>query len=106
MPTISVTVHSRFPVIAAAALAKAAIVTAKAAHDIEANAKARAPVDTGLLKSSIGASGGGLSWRVDSPVNYSVYQEFGTSKMAAHPYMIPAASAVAPSFLAGMKAIL
>ena len=105
MATVTVTVHSRFPVIAAAAIAKAAAATAKAAHDIEAQAVARAPVDTGHLKNTIAASGGGLSWRVDSPAEYSVYQEMGTSKMAAHPYMIPALEAVRPSYIAAMRTL-
>lgn len=107
MATVSVTMHSRFPQIALAAVAKAALATAKAAHDIEAGAKGRAPVDTGLLKSSISAQAESpLKWRVESPVEYAAYQEFGTSKMAAQPHLIPAFELVRPSYIAAMKSII
>lgn len=106
MGTIRVTVRSRVPNVVAAVHAKAAAVTAKAAHDIEAGAKSTAPVDTGLLKNSISAHGDGLSWVVQSPVEYSVFQEFGTSRMAAHPYMTPAAERVRPSYVAAMRALI
>lgn len=102
----SVSVLSNIPAIVARAHAKAEDAVAKAAHDIEARAKANAPVDTGALRAAIKASGGGLSWRVDSPVHYSIYQEFGTSKMAAHPYLIPATEAVQPSFVQAMTQIV
>lgn len=106
MATVTVTMTSRFPIVAAAVAAKAAAATAKAAHDIEAHAKARAPVDTGLLKNSIGASAmSPLSWRVDSPVAYAVYVEMGTSKMSARPHLIPALETVRPSYIAAMKAL-
>jgi HK97 gp10 family phage protein len=105
MATVTVTMRSRIPQVVAAATAKAAMATAKAALDIEAHAKTRAPVDTGALKNAIAASGSGLEWRVDSPVHYSVYQEFGTSRMAAHPYMVPAVEIVRPRYLAALKAI-
>ena len=75
----------------------------KAAFDIEGQAKMRAPVDTGHLKNSINADGGDLEWRVSSPANYSVYQEFGTRFMAAHPYLIPALRFVKPSLLAALR---
>lgn len=106
MATIRVVVRSRVPYVTAAVYAKAAAATAKAAHDIEAGAKSMAPVDTGLLRSSIAAKGSGLAWVVESPVDYSVFQEFGTSRMAAQPYMIPAAERVRPSYIAAMRALL
>lgn len=36
------------------------------------------------------ASGGDAEWVVGSPVEYSVYQEFGTSRMPAQPHFRPA----------------
>jgi len=54
-------------------------------------AKQKAPVDTGNLRASINkppATPSGVE--VISPAEYSVYQEMGTYKMAAHPYMRPA----------------
>ncbi len=107
MPTIRVVVKSRFPqlTVAAQALAEAAI--AKAAHDIEAHAKAAAPVDTGLLRNSITSRREGrLAWVVESPVDYSVYQEYGTSRMAARPYMTPAVEIVRPRLLSALRGIV
>lgn len=99
----------------------------KAALDCEAAAKGNAPVATGFLRDSIytrtaTSSGYGqagepppgaeLLPEVDKPdsgtayvavgANYGVFVEFGTSKMAAQPYLVPAAEAVGPSFVAAM----
>ncbi len=58
---------------------------------VEKRAKANAPVDTGYLKQHITAEKTGeLSADVTSLAEYSFYNEFGTRKMAAHPYMRPA----------------
>lgn len=107
MPTIQVIVRSRFPQLTAAAHALAEHAVAKAAHDIEAHAKANAPVDTGLLRNSIGAHREGpAAWVVESPVDYSVYQEYGTSRMTAHPYMTPAVELVRPQLVAALRRIV
>lgn len=37
--------------------------------------------------------------------DYGVYQEFGTSKMAAQPFITPAMDAVRPTFIEGLKQI-
>ncbi len=80
-------------------------VVKKAALDIEAGAKQRAPVRTGNLKNSIQASEENpLLWRVDVGANYSVYVECGTRYMAAQPYLLPATEQIRPSFLAAVKA--
>jgi HK97 gp10 family phage protein len=102
---VSVIVVSRLPLIAAAAVAKAEEHTRKAAFDIEAHAKANAPVDTGNLRNSINTTGSGLAYEVTSPAVYSVYQEYGTRKMAAHPFMTPAVELVRPAFLAAMRTL-
>ena len=107
MPTIKVIVRSRFPQLTVAAHALAEKAVAKAAHDIEGRAKAHAPVDTGLLRSSISARReDALAWVVESPVAYSVYQEYGTSRMAAHPYMTPAVEIVRPQLLEALRRIV
>lgn len=98
--------QSEIPAIAAHAKSRAGKAVAKAARDIEAGAKQRAPVDTGNLRNSILAvQVRSFNWRVDANAYYSIYQEFGTSKMAAHPFLIPAAEAVTPSFVAAMSQI-
>jgi len=67
---------------------------------VQAQAKALAPVDTGALKSSIGVSRGSGSTSatasVDTSKEYAAYQEFGTSRMMAQPYMRPAAQLATP----------
>lgn len=116
-----------------AALAKAAEqIVRKAALDIERGAKERAPVATGYLRNSIYAvthtssdygQGGGeppkgasLLPEVEKPkdghtayvavgANYGAFVELGTSKMAAQPYLIPAADAVRPAFTDAMSRI-
>lgn len=83
---------------------KAGQAVRKAATDIEAGAKAIAPVDTGNLRNSIGTSmHGPLSAEVGPTAHYGIYVEFGTYKMAAQPYMGPAADRVEPSFVAAME---
>lgn len=106
MAGVSVTVHSRTRIVEAAVLAKMAVATGKAAHDIEADAKTRAPVLTGNLKNSLQASGDGVSWRVDAAANYAVYVEFGTSRAGAQPYLVPAVERVRPVFLAALRSLV
>ena len=66
-----------------------------AAFQVEAEAKVKAPVDTGALKNSIHTEEKGRQtyWVADG-VEYGIYQEFGTHKMAAHPFMMPAVEKV------------
>lgn len=96
---------SRIPQIRAGMEPKAASAVAKACMDIEAGAKGMAPVDTGALRNSIQSSVGGLSGEVTAGVEYAIYQEFGTYKMAAQPFMTPAADAARGPFLAAMSRI-
>ena len=105
MGTISVTVKSHARKVTVETAAKMSLATRKAAFDIEGQAKTRAAVDTGNMKNSIQASGDGLAWRVDSPAEYSIYVEFGTSRAGAQPFMVPAVEQVRPSFLAALKSL-
>jgi HK97 gp10 family phage protein len=70
---------------------------------VENAARNNAPYLTGTLKDSIGhetaeksakqclvAVGPGSGTDSDEDIGYAVYQEFGTSKMPAHPYLRPA----------------
>ena len=67
-------------------------VVAKTAADIEATAKSLAAVDTGTMRNSIGTtiSGGGLTAEVGPTVDYAIYNEYGTRRMAPRPFMGPA----------------
>ena len=72
----------------------AAMVTKKAARDIERDAKAFAPVDTGNLRASIGTdidvSAASISATVGATASYAAYVEYGTSTMAPHAHLGPA----------------
>lgn len=88
---------------------RARAVIRKAAYDIERDAKALAPVDTGNLKNSIGHSdlrigtSGQLVAEIGPTANYGIFLELGTSRMPAQPFMGPAADRNTPSFEAAMQ---
>lgn len=89
-------------VIAAGMQPRIRMMVYKVAALISAEAKRFSPIDTGRLRASIHIEPlGGLAYQVITNVHYAIYQEFGTSKMKAHPYMRPAA-AVARSKLPGV----
>jgi HK97 gp10 family phage protein len=100
-----VNVASRVPGYTAKANAAIAAAINKATFDIEAHAKGRAPVDTGHLRSSIaGRMEGQTTGVVEAGAHYAVFVEFGTYKMGAQPYMVPALEQVKPSLQAAIKA--
>jgi HK97 gp10 family phage protein len=71
---------------------------------IEGLAKTKAPVRTGALRNSIQSERTGEREAVVRVgVDYGIYQEFGTSKMAAHPYLMPAAEEAKPRFEERMR---
>ena len=57
---------------------------------VQGYAQMLAPVDTGRLRNSIAHEVIDDTAYIGSNVEYAVYQEMGTSKMAAHPYLRPA----------------
>jgi len=61
---------------------------------VEDSAVAHAPEDTRLLKKSINHrvadTNNGADGEVGTSVGYAPFQEFGTSKMAAQPFLTPA----------------
>jgi len=58
---------------------------------VEGHAKRLAPVDTGRLRASIHTTPmkPAREIAVSDGTNYGVFQEFGTSKMKAHPFLRP-----------------
>ena len=86
---------------------RAQMVVAKTAHDIEADAKSLAPVDTGALRNSIGTtiSNGGLSAEIGPTVHYAPYLEYGTRRMPPQPYMGPAAERRAEAFVQAVESL-
>lgn len=63
---------------------------AQAAELVEASAKGACPVDTGALQASITSSSSSSSASVSAGAAYAAFVEFGTCKMAAQPYLVPA----------------
>lgn len=66
----------------------------KATQLVQRTARDMAPKDTGYLSRSIKretyGKGTGVVGRVYTTTEYAPYQEFGTYKMEAHPFMFPA----------------
>lgn len=77
----------------------------------EAGGKARAPVLTGFLRSSItsdfdgGPGSSVISGETGPAASYSHFLEHGTSRMAPQPFMNPAADVVEPQFYAAADLI-
>ncbi|MFJ2298155.1 HK97-gp10 family putative phage morphogenesis protein [Oerskovia paurometabola] len=92
---------------------KVQTVMRKTARDIEADAKAFAPVDTGNLRSTIGHSdlrtvgqSGTLEVEIGPTANYGVFVEFGTSRMAPRAFMGPAFDRRSPGFVSALEDIV
>lgn len=62
----------------------------EAGEIVVTEAKANCPVDTGNLRSSINKQASGNTCTVGTNCEYAGYVEFGTYKMAAQPYLVPA----------------
>lgn len=77
---------------------KARQVVKRFAFRVEGRAKMLAPVDTGALKNSGFTEENGNIMIVGFTVDYAPFQEFGTYKMAAHPFLTPAVEAEATEF--------
>jgi len=84
----------------------AGAVAASAARCAE-YARAFVPVDTGALQAGIHTvSGGKYAASAVASAPYAAMVEYGTSKMAPQPYMLPAAHAAADGFFANARAEL
>lgn len=90
---------------------RAATVTRKTGADITRDAKILAPYELGTLENSIGMEvtgdgrSGHMSVSIGPTVLYGKYQEEGTSKMAAQPYLRPATDRHLPAWQAALEAI-
>jgi HK97 gp10 family phage protein len=64
----------------------------KTGYDTVTAAQVRCPVRSGHLKSTIGVDidMDGLGFEVGATAEYAGYVEFGTTKMAPQPYLMPA----------------
>lgn len=99
-------IRNDFPQITAGMVKAADRACKKTAFDIEAGAKVRAPVDTGNLKGSIGADRvKEAHYRITVGAHYGAYVEYGTYRMAAQPYFMPAFNAAISYFETAMRQI-
>lgn len=77
----------------------ATVMTGDAARD--------APLATGALRNSILANSpekvGQLRYRIQDGVEYGIWQEIGTSHMAAHPFLVPAVERHWNAFVSAFK---
>ena len=74
-------------------------VLSDAAFQIETEAKKIAPYDTHALQNSIHVEPPKrLNRIISDAVDYGIFQELGTSKMAAQPFMVPAVEKVRAKF--------
>lgn len=86
---------NHLPRIKAAMPGAIAQTVSEAAHKCETYAKDVTPVDTGALRASIQAKKlAETEWEIAPNTEYAIYVEFGTRKMAAQPYMRPAAEKI------------
>lgn len=80
----------------------------RSARTIEGEAKQKVAVDTGTLRRSINTkmASGGLSATVAAGTNYGRFVEFGTRRMGARPFLIPAFEREKPKLIAAIRRIL
>jgi len=72
----------------------------KFGKEVEGFSKSYAPVDTGLLRDTLQSfMVAEATARIQSDVPYDIYQELGTYKMAAQPFLSPAIETGASEFL-------
>lgn len=85
---------------------RASAIVKKYGNMMTATAITKAPVDTGNLINTISSNSqmvGELTFRMQDGTEYGVYQEFGTSKMAAQPFFRPAIEAWREKFQNAFK---
>ena len=81
-------------------------VVSKTGFDVVRLAQNRVPVDTGATKNSIRSRFvNRFTRRIGPTTLYAIFLEFGTIRMPARPFMVPALEGVRASFLAALAAI-
>ena len=83
-----------------------AAIMAAAGEAVAGDARSLCPVDTGRLRGSISVNADGSKAVVCANTDYAAYVEFGTSKMAAQPFMVPAALNAADAIATAAAAAL
>lgn len=100
-------VYNKLPKLPAALRREAERAVERNARECGAVAKSLAPVDTGKLRDSIDARpDGSMAWVVGPHTDYAAYVEYGTSRMAAQPYLTPATERQRSRFIGDMEQIV
>jgi HK97 gp10 family phage protein len=100
-----IVVKTRIPQYSRAVRAALEKAVSDTALEIEGRAKMLAPVDTGFLKSSIFSKQiAPYRWAIGPAASYGIWQELGTHRMAAHPFLLPALRASESGFYARIAA--
>lgn len=82
-------------------------IVSKTAYDCQEMAQNFAPVDTGYLKGSISVENESPTKSlVIASAEYASYVEYGTYKMAAQPFLMPAAEITGVGFRAALEGIV
>lgn len=84
--------------VSASATPRLAKVVRESADNVQRDARTFAAVLTGAMRADISVQAAGLNALIEADIRYATFQEHGTSKMAAHPFMAPAADANAGRF--------
>jgi HK97 gp10 family phage protein len=97
-------VFDHFPRLAAALAPAAREIVQETIFAIETGAKIKCPVDTGALRASIQSEmTGETAGQVATNIEYSKFVEYGTSRMAAQPWLTPAAEYERRHFMKKMQ---
>lgn len=97
-------VYNAIPELIAVVEAEARTTVKKHADKIASDARNRAPVETGYLRSSIRAESlsTGKEAQIVVGASYGMFVEYGTYKMAAQPFLNPALEADKSAYFADM----
>jgi hypothetical protein len=104
MPRTIEIVFDKFPKLAAALPEVVGQIVMETCFAIETQAKIKVPVDTGALMGSIQTEPiDETSGMVGTNMTYAPYTEYGTSRMAARPWLTPAAEGERRHFIKKMS---
>ena len=111
MPIITVKITGRQQLVAAIQEANKQLEAATetvldgTANNVQGDAKAICPVDTGRLRSSIAIKKSKLRREIGTDVPYALPVEMGTYKQKAQPYLFPASEKNRQGFIRNIQAI-
>lgn len=102
--------HNRLPEAIAKMPGAVSAAVRKTAFDIQTDAQLNlineGAVDTGTLLNSVQVKAKEFSAEIGPHTEYAYFVEFGTRKMPARPYMIPAADKNEPKFIEAIEQVL